>query len=206
MLFILPLNTEEHDGRIRLAALIIIAVCVVIQCIVMIDSGQIKKRLYDEIQNYTLQKQKLIASTTDLAAVPLTEQERSMQFLLQEQQRTQLDIKLKEIRSSSLLYQLGLVPGAFKPLSLITYMFVHSGWIHLLGNLLFFYVLGLTMERYWRFWRFMGMYLLFGIGASLFFITCSNFSNTNALDSPLVGASGAVAGIMGAFLVTHPHS
>jgi hypothetical protein len=82
-------------------------------------------------------------------------------------------------------------------------MFVHSGWIHLFGNLLFFYVCGVAMEKYWGFWRFAGAYVACGVFAALAFLCTTLFASPETRAIPLVGASGAIAGAMGAFLVTH---
>ncbi|TAM48792.1 MAG: rhomboid family intramembrane serine protease [Acidobacteria bacterium] len=90
----------------------------------------------------------------------------------------------------------GLIPSDPKPLAFLTCMFVHAGWLHLLGNMLFFYLTGPFLEDAWGRPLFAAFYLASGVVASLVFIAA--FPSSNA---PLVGASGAVAGLMGAFLV-----
>ncbi len=90
----------------------------------------------------------------------------------------------------------GLVPSDPKPLAFLTCMFVHAGWLHLLGNMLFFYLTGPFLEDAYGRPLFAALYVASGVVASLVFIAA--FPNSNA---PLVGASGAVAGLMGAFLV-----
>lgn len=207
MLFIVPISTEEHDGRIRLAALLIIVTCLIIQLLITFSTIRTNAAIDTALQNYALQHpQQAPTMPQDIRSLLSAIKEKKKNSFIESQQQNELAVRIKSIRHTSLVYQLGLIPGNFKAYTLITYMFAHSGWIHLLGNLLFFYVLGLTMERYWKFWRFLGLYLLFGVGASLFFIIFSNFTSEAALDAPLVGASGAVAGIMGAFCVTHPHA
>ncbi len=90
----------------------------------------------------------------------------------------------------------GLIPSDPKPLAFLTCMFVHAGWLHLLGNMLFFYLTGPFLEDAYGRPLFAALYVASGVVASLVFIAA--FPHSNA---PLVGASGAVAGLMGAFLV-----
>ena len=86
-------------------------------------------------------------------------------------------------------------------LSVLTAMFLHGGWAHLLGNLLFLFVFGNNVEDRLGRLRYLGFYLLCGYAAtygfSLFFAGSS---------SPLVGASGAIAGVLGAYLVLFPRA
>jgi membrane associated rhomboid family serine protease len=80
-------------------------------------------------------------------------------------------------------------------------MFLHGGWLHLLGNLLFLYVFGNNVEDRLGRVRFLAFYLGSGFAAtygfSLFFAGSTQ---------PLVGASGAIAGVLGAYLVLFPKS
>jgi rhomboid family protein len=79
---------------------------------------------------------------------------------------------------------------------LITSQFVHAGWLHLIGNMLFLFVAGTALEDRWGHVRFLVFYLVGGAVAAL------AFDATYTGDSiPLVGASGAIAALMGAFLV-----
>ncbi len=90
----------------------------------------------------------------------------------------------------------GLIPSDPKPLAFLTCMFVHAGWLHLLGNMLFFYLTGPFLEDAFGRPLFAALYLASGVVASLVFVAA--FPQSSA---PLIGASGAVAGLMGAFLV-----
>ncbi len=94
----------------------------------------------------------------------------------------------------------GLIPSDPKPLAFLTCMFVHAGWLHLLGNMLFFYLTGPFLEDAFGRPLFAALYVASGVVASLVFIAA--FPHSNA---PLIGASGAVAGLMGAFLVRFAH-
>ncbi len=90
----------------------------------------------------------------------------------------------------------GLIPADPRPLAFITCLFVHASWLHLIGNMLFFYLTGPFLEDAWGRPLFAAFYLASGVVASLVHIAA--FPHSNA---PLVGASGAIAGLMGAFLV-----
>ncbi len=90
----------------------------------------------------------------------------------------------------------GLVPAHPKAVTWLTSLFVHAGILHLLGNLLFFYLSGPFIEDAFGRPLFLVLYLASGAIANLVHI--AGFPNS---ESPLIGASGAIAGIMGAFLV-----
>lgn len=77
----------------------------------------------------------------------------------------------------------------------LTATFLHGDWDHLIGNLVFLLMLGLLVERALGPWLFLGLYLLSGIAASWLWAV------TEAFDTSLLGASGAIAGLMGALCV-----
>lgn len=81
----------------------------------------------------------------------------------------------------------------------ITSMFLHGGWGHLLGNLLYFWVFGNNVEDSMGRGRFLAFYLLCGVAAAFAHILVQPASPI-----PTVGASGAVSGVMGAYLVLYP--
>lgn len=83
--------------------------------------------------------------------------------------------------------------------ALVTSMFMHGGWAHLLGNMLFLWVFGNNIEDSMGHLRFLAFYLLCGVGAALVHVS---FSPMSAV--PMVGASGAISGIMGAYILLYP--
>lgn len=85
--------------------------------------------------------------------------------------------------------------------SVLTAMFLHGGWLHLLGNMLFLFVFGNNVEDRLGRLRFLGFYLLSGYLATYGFALLSPNDST-----PLVGASGAIAGVLGAYLVLFPRA
>jgi membrane associated rhomboid family serine protease len=92
--------------------------------------------------------------------------------------------------------RLGFVPARPSALSLVSYTFVHAGWLHLLGNMLFLFLTGPFVEDLYGRPLFGTLYVLSGIaGAGAF------AAGAPHAEIVLVGASGAIAGVMGAFLV-----
>lgn len=84
-------------------------------------------------------------------------------------------------------------------LSAFTYMFVHGGILHLLGNMLFLWIFGNNVEDRLGRCRFLVFYLTVGIVAAFSFALVNPSGQT-----PLVGASGSIAGVLGAYLVLYP--
>jgi rhomboid family protein len=87
----------------------------------------------------------------------------------------------------------------FPPLTLLTSVFLHGGWWHLIGNMLFLWVFGDNIEDSMGHWRFLFFYLLCGAAAGL-----TQAVAAPEVQQPTVGASGAVAGVLGAYIVLHP--
>jgi membrane associated rhomboid family serine protease len=92
-------------------------------------------------------------------------------------------------------------PGLPDELSLITYAFFHADWLHLLGNMLFLWVFGDNIEDAMGHVRFIAFYLLCAVLSALTYMLFAGSSG-----GWLIGASGAVAGVMGAYIVLYPHA
>lgn len=95
-------------------------------------------------------------------------------------------------------YQLGLVPAELSLYTLITYQFLHGGWGHIIGNLLFLFLLGFTVEKALGPGRFLVAYLVCGALSGLVFTAFSMGSQV-----PLVGASGSISGLMGMYVAIY---
>jgi membrane associated rhomboid family serine protease len=78
-------------------------------------------------------------------------------------------------------------------------MFLHGGWIHLGSNMLFLWVFGRNLEELTGSVRFLAFYLLCGLVAAVVHVIANPYSR-----SPTIGASGAIAGVMGAYLIRFP--
>lgn len=88
------------------------------------------------------------------------------------------------------------IPSILTP---VTYMFLHGGWLHLIFNMLFLFTFGDNIEDALGHGRYLVFYLLCGIGGGLMHAIISPSSNV-----PLVGASGAIAGVVAAYLMLRP--
>lgn len=115
----------------------------------------------------------------------------------------------------ALVYGLGLIPAVFLGdlalppelyrvpplLTLFTSMFMHGGLLHLLGNMLYLWIFGNNVEDAMGHARFVLFYLLCGIGAAM----AQALPNPEA-QIPMIGASGAISGVLGAYLLLYPHA
>lgn len=100
--------------------------------------------------------------------------------------------------SSQLPPELHWIPA---PLTLVSSMFLHGGWLHLIGNMLYLWIFGDNVEHAMGRVRFVLFYLLCGVIAAMAHIL-GNPSST----IPMVGASGAIAGVLGAYVLLYPHA
>ena len=82
-----------------------------------------------------------------------------------------------------------------------TSMFMHGGWMHLIGNMLFLWIFGNNVEDYFGHVVFLIFYLLSGLCAVGLYTLFGPLSQV-----PMIGASGAIAGVMGAYMVLHPRA
>src|SRR4029079_13723841 len=95
----------------------------------------------------------------------------------------------------------GVVPAHFHAPTLITSMFLHGSWSHVLGNMWYLWIFGDNVEDRVGHGRFIVFYLLCGVAAALGQVAVDPASTL-----PTIGASGAIAGVMGAYFVLYPHS
>lgn len=113
-----------------------------------------------------------------------------------------------------LFYLFGLVPAKYtnsefsrhftffnQMISVMTYMFLHGGFLHFIGNMWTLYIFGDNVEEYFGSLRFLGFYIVCGIISGLFHFLLNPTSMV-----PTIGASGAIAGVMGAYFILYPRS
>lgn len=112
-------------------------------------------------------------------------------------------------------YSLGFVPAAafgsrqLPPelhilpagLTVFTSMFLHGGWLHLIGNMLYLWIFGDNVEDAMGHGRFLVFYLVCGLAAAL----VQGIASPESV-IPMIGASGAISGVLGAYLLLHPHA
>jgi rhomboid family protein len=95
----------------------------------------------------------------------------------------------------------GLIPAAFSWINVFTSMFLHGSFLHVAGNMLYLWIFGDNVEDRMGHARFLVFYLLCGIAAAL-----AQTITTPDSTVPMIGASGAIAGVMGAYFVLYPRS
>lgn len=115
------------------------------------------------------------------------------------------------IDSQEIAYRFGFVPAKYtmapivtysllnKLYSPFTYMFLHGGFWHFIGNMWFLYIFGDNIEQKLGPFRFIAFYLVCGLLAAVFHFLLNHSSGV-----PTIGASGAIAGVMGAYFLLHP--
>jgi membrane associated rhomboid family serine protease len=125
------------------------------------------------------------------------------------------ELMMPEPVLQAFFYYFGLVPARYSrpefaawlglPIDdywpFITSMFLHGGWLHIIGNMWTLYIFGDNVEERMGTWRFLAFYLICGLIAGL----THYFTNINST-LPTVGASGAVAGVLGAYFLLFPNA
>ena len=118
-------------------------------------------------------------------------------------------------KTGQLFYSYGLIPSVLMGknqlpidlyvlpayLTIFSSMFMHGGFMHLIGNMLYMWIFADNIEDNLGPKKFIIFYLLSGIGAAM----AQVFMDTNS-QVPMVGASGAIGGVLGAYLINHPHA
>jgi hypothetical protein len=114
-----------------------------------------------------------------------------------------------------LLYQLGLVPARVTGFFLgtrdlhlaaglvpfFTSMFLHGSWLHVIGNMWFLWIFGDNVEDYLGHFQYLVFYLLSGLAAAVAQVALTPYSTV-----PTIGASGAIAGVLGAYFILYPRA
>lgn len=116
-------------------------------------------------------------------------------------------------RVNAVLHSFGIVPASIvaayrdgtlsarASIPLVTSMFLHGGWLHLIGNMLYLYIFGDNVEDRLGHLGYLVFYLLCGVGAA---VTQIYFQPDST--APLIGASGAIAGVLGAYFLLYPRA
>jgi membrane associated rhomboid family serine protease len=123
------------------------------------------------------------------------------------------EIMLPERDAERAIYLLGFIPAVFfgykdlaqhwvaPEFSIVTSMFMHGGWMHLLGNMLYLWIFGDNVEDRVGHARYVLFYLICGLVAAL----AQGFADMSST-VPMVGASGAISGVLGAYIVLYPRA
>jgi membrane associated rhomboid family serine protease len=216
---LIPIGHESSTvRRLPWVTFVILASCFIIHILVTVDLNKREKDLENaarEFLGYYMEHPYLELDPEALNLIfgeRLTEQiqeqldiirkeaSRDVHLFKEQQQEelNQLSEKLKTIIHNIPYRKYGFIPARQNFLALLTYMFIHSGWFHLLGNLLFLYLTGPFIEDVWGRPFYTAFYLIMGIASALMFA-----QRYPELTGPLIGASGAIAGVMGAFLIRY---
>jgi len=108
---------------------------------------------------------------------------------------------LDSFSQNAFMDQYALIPDHFHFSNVITSMFLHGGWMHVLGNMWFLWIFGDNIEDILGHPKYLLFYLMCGIAAALTQVFFNPVSRV-----PMVGASGAIAGVMGAYMIKFPNS
>lgn len=216
---LIPIGHESSTvRRLPWVTFFILASCFIIHILVTIDLNKREKDLENaarEFLGYYMEHPYLELDSEALNLIfgeRLTEQIQEQLDIIrkeasrdvhlfkgqQQEELNQLSEKLKAIINNIPYRKYGFIPAKQSFFTLLTYMFIHSGWFHLLGNLLFLYLTGPFIEDVWGRPFYTAFYLIMGIGSALMFA-----QRYPELAGPLIGASGAIAGVMGAFLIRY---
>ena len=110
-------------------------------------------------------------------------------------------LQLDDLSLQRLVFAYGVIPARFSPADALTSMFLHADFLHFLGNMVFLWIFGDNVED--RLGHV--TYLLFYLGAGYIAAMAQVFASPDSF-APMIGASGAIAGVMGAYFVIYPHS
>ena len=123
------------------------------------------------------------------------------------------EVTLPNGKAQQAVYQLGFIPAVFfgradlsqhwiaPEMSIVTSMFMHGGWLHLIGNMLYLWIFGDNVEDRVGHARYVLFYLVCGFVAALA-QSLADMSST----VPMIGASGAISGVLGAYIVLYPRA
>jgi membrane associated rhomboid family serine protease len=210
MFFIIPIGSEEGVRRLPYLTIGLIVINTIIWIITAsIHSGQMNeienldRQLFQIEQRYfykLLEEDPHILTTIDYNEI--RERFRTEGIIpieshdYEEWQRLYAEYTSKH--SITIFEQFGFKPKRFDFLRMFSSMFLHGNFFHLLFNMLFLWMVGCNIEDDWGWKVFLGLYLVSGIVACLFHAAAFPQSTV-----PLIGASGAIAGVMGAFMIRH---
>jgi len=216
---IIPISHESNKvRRLPWVSFFIMACCLFVQILISVEIGKTGKELEStakELLNYYIQHpylkldpetKKLLFGEQEnedveemLATYRRRESRKIHLFQDEEQQKLdQLSQKLKHTIGDVPYRKYGFIPAQKSFISLVTYMFIHGGWLHLIGNLLLLYLTGPFIEDVWGRPFFTAFYIIAGLFSGFMF----SLYYPNSM-GPLIGASGAIAGLIGAFLIRY---
>ncbi len=151
---------------------------------------KVEHRYYEAIAQDPSLREKLRVSPDNYFKQVMTEDEYALWNALGE--------NYKELIKNTFFYQWGFRPNPFNPLKIVSAMFIHANFFHVFFNMLFLWVVGCNIEDEWKWKTFLSFYTISGLAAGILHVLMNPGS-----DTPCIGASGAIAGVMGAFMIRH---
>lgn len=219
MMFLIPIGHEQDTvRRLPWVTFSILAICFIIHIFVSIqvrDASTLAEERAKELLNYYIShpylefdpeiKKQLFGGVSDerlnnLLSIYSQSIARPRSSILEKEQEqfNQIGQSFITALNGFPYRKWGFIPADKSFLALLTYMFIHGGWLHLLGNLLFLYMAGPFIEDLWGRSAFASFYIIVGMLSALLY--AQHYPN---FTGPLIGASGAIAGVMGAFLIKY---
>ena len=110
-------------------------------------------------------------------------------------------LQLDDVTVQRLVFRFGVIPARFSYVDVVTSMFLHADFLHFLGNMVFLWIFGDNVEDRLGHTK----YVLFYLGSGAIAVFAQVFADPTSF-APMIGASGAIAGVMGAYFVIYPHS
>jgi len=111
------------------------------------------------------------------------------------------ELQLDRFQMYELAHGFGVVPSDFRWPTLVTSLVIHDGWIHVGGNMLYLWIFGDNVEDALGHVAYLGFYTCAGLIAAVAYVAIQPMSS-----APLVGASGAISAVIGAYFVLYPRS
>jgi membrane associated rhomboid family serine protease len=208
MFIVIPVGHERMEvRRLPWVTLTIAALCILVQIWSTVKEAEVAARYFAAVQQLEAAREEPALPTapgaTDGNGDGSSEAERmasEMEARSAEAARhlATLQDQVSAVARELPAHRLGYFPASWNPLRMVSYAFVHGGWMHLIGNLLFLWLVGLNLEDRWGRWRFLAFYVAGAVVAALTFRLVHG-----PIGGPLVGASGAIAAAMGAFALCY---
>ncbi len=210
MFVLIPIGSEEGVRRLPLITIGLIAINTIIYFITsMTVSAQaealekLHERLIQIEVNYTYRIMEVDPDMLDETDFMVFHERFDQQGIIPEYSEDYdrwhaLFNELKEKQKGFVFHQWGFIPKEMDILKTLSSMFIHGDFFHLLFNMLFLWLVGCNIEDDWSWKVFIPLYVVSGVVACL--LHAAMYPDST---SPLIGASGAIAGIMGAFMIRH---
>ena len=208
MLLLIPLGVDSHESRLPRATVALIALNVLVFLFTSgadVTRATAEQEELERIAEHTVRglppavQERASAHSSALAFLDADSQWRSEVQSSRDQDRIEACLEgYRALKARHPFHRFGFVPAEIGPLRLISHQFLHADLLHLLFNMLFLWAVGGLLEMTLGPALFVSSYLVSGVAAAL----AHAFAHPGSAE-PAIGASGAVAGLMGMFAALH---